>query len=317
MADPLVSIIVNNYNYGRFLGQAIESALAQTYAPIEIIVVDDGSTDQSRDVIAGYGDRVIPVLKENGGQCSAFNAGVAAAHGEVICFLDSDDYFFPGKVGAVMAIFRREGYRSRPLLVHHFMTIIDEPAKGRDTRIGNLHPSPRNLYAHARRYRGLDYSAGPTTSIALNRILADRIFPIPEPEERVFADIFIVKAASLIGELYSVNRDLAAYRLHGANNWTRSTLARTARKPAYREALDDFLNRKLAESNLPPVVSFYDSMYACEDLVLREHWLALAWQMLRWTIRQHDRTTVSFMYRIARVAAKRLAGRLGIRRYSM
>jgi glycosyltransferase involved in cell wall biosynthesis len=317
MADPLVSIIVNNYNYGRFLGQAIDSALEQTYTPIEIIVVDDGSTDQSRAVIAGYGERVVPILKENGGQCSAFNAGIAAAQGEVICFLDADDYFYPGKVGAVMEIFQREGYRSRPLLVHHFMTIIDETAKGRDTRIGNLHPSPRNLYAHARRYRGLDYSAGPTTSIALNRILADRIFPIPEPEERVFADIFIVKAASLIGELHSLNRDLAAYRLHGANSWTRSALAQTARKPAYRKTLDDFLNRKLAESNLPPVVSFYESMYACEDLVLRERWLALAWQMLRWSIRQHDRTTASFMNRIARKAAKRLAGRMRIRRYSV
>ena len=62
---PLVSVVVNNYNYGRFLAEAIDSALRQTYSPIEVLVVDDGSTDDSRDVIASYGARVVPLLKEN------------------------------------------------------------------------------------------------------------------------------------------------------------------------------------------------------------------------------------------------------------
>ena len=92
---PLVSVIVNNYNYGHFLSEAIDSALAQTYTRTEVIVVDDGSTDDSSEIIAGYGDRIIPVLKENGGQASAFNAGFAKSRGDVICFLDADDYLFP------------------------------------------------------------------------------------------------------------------------------------------------------------------------------------------------------------------------------
>lgn len=62
---PLVSIIINNYNYGRFLREAIDSALNQTYPHVEVIVVDDGSTDGSQEIITSYGDRVIPVLKEN------------------------------------------------------------------------------------------------------------------------------------------------------------------------------------------------------------------------------------------------------------
>ena len=77
--NPLVSILINNYNYGYFLGAAIESALSQTYQNIEIIVVDDGSTDNSREIIAHYGNHIIPILKENGGQASAFNAGFAAS----------------------------------------------------------------------------------------------------------------------------------------------------------------------------------------------------------------------------------------------
>jgi Glycosyl transferase family 2 len=88
---PLASVVVNNHNYARFLGHAIDSALAQTYAPIEVLVVDDGSTDASRDVIASYGDKLIPIFKENGGQASAFNAGFAESRGEVVLFLDADD----------------------------------------------------------------------------------------------------------------------------------------------------------------------------------------------------------------------------------
>ncbi len=74
-SKPLVSILINNYNYGRFLSKAIDSALNQEYQNIEVIVVDDGSTDDSRKIIESYGERIKPVLKENGGQASAFNAG--------------------------------------------------------------------------------------------------------------------------------------------------------------------------------------------------------------------------------------------------
>src|SRR5215207_5228480 len=98
-----VSVVVNNYNYERFLREAIDSALEQTYPHTEVVVVDDGSTDGSREVIAGYGEQVIPVLKENGGQASAFNAGFEASGGEVVIFLDADDYLFPHTVERVVA----------------------------------------------------------------------------------------------------------------------------------------------------------------------------------------------------------------------
>ena len=75
MSNALVSIIVNNYNYQRFLTEAIDSALKQTYCNTEVIVVDDGSTDGSLEIIASYGRRIIPLLKGNGGQNSALNAG--------------------------------------------------------------------------------------------------------------------------------------------------------------------------------------------------------------------------------------------------
>ena len=84
------SIVISNYNYGRYLPDAIDSALAQTYADTEVIVVDDGSTDDSRRIIEAYRDRIVAIFKANGGQASALNAGFAASGGEVIVFLDAD-----------------------------------------------------------------------------------------------------------------------------------------------------------------------------------------------------------------------------------
>jgi glycosyltransferase involved in cell wall biosynthesis len=107
LGAPFVSILINNYNYGRFLGDAIRSALGQSYANLEAVVVDDGSTDNSVETTQAFGDVVHLIAKENGGQASAFNAGFAASRGEIICLLDSDDEFLPGKVERIVEVFRQ------------------------------------------------------------------------------------------------------------------------------------------------------------------------------------------------------------------
>ncbi|MGL5078202.1 MAG: glycosyltransferase family 2 protein, partial [Waterburya sp.] len=102
-SSHLVSILINNYNYGNYLPFAIESAINQTYSNTEVIVVDDGSTDNSQEVINSYRDRdrrIIPILKNNNGQGSALNAGFAVSKGEIICLLDADDRWLPSKVAA-------------------------------------------------------------------------------------------------------------------------------------------------------------------------------------------------------------------------
>jgi len=100
-AQPLVSILVSNYNYGRFIGDTIKSALDQTYSNIELIICDDGSTDDSVEIIERYArrdSRLQLIRKANGGQASGFNAAFAASRGEIIALLDSDDLFLPQKV---------------------------------------------------------------------------------------------------------------------------------------------------------------------------------------------------------------------------
>src|SRR5215470_16584996 len=117
MAKPLVSVVINNYNYGRFVGEAIRSALSQSYAPVEVIVVDDGSTDNSRNVIEEYGKEITTVFKANEGQSSAFNAGFAKSSGEIVCLLDADDLFLPNKVEKVVGAYadKATGWCIHPL----------------------------------------------------------------------------------------------------------------------------------------------------------------------------------------------------------
>ncbi len=92
---PLFSVVIACYNYGRFLARAIDSVLAQTYRNYEIVVVDDGSTDETPEVAARYGDKIVYVRQANAGHCATNNAGAARAHGEYIYFLDADDELLP------------------------------------------------------------------------------------------------------------------------------------------------------------------------------------------------------------------------------
>ena len=296
MHAPLVSIIINNYNYASFLKEAIDSALSQTYPLIEVVVVDDGSSDESRGVIATYGDRIISVLKENGGQASALNAGVSTSRGDILCFLDSDDYFYPDKVAQVVDFFRAHGTNSNPILLHHSVAVKnlagDDVAASFLAR--RLHQSPLNLYNSAKHYHFLEYIAGPTTGISINRMLADRLFPIPEKGVRVSADDFIVYGSFLIGDAYSMDKRLSAYRLHGSNNWYHSDRSKTLE---FRAVLDKYLNTKLIENGKEPVISFYDSMFAWPEFVDKRQWAQLATHMLRLSWKQHDLYTASHIWR--------------------
>jgi glycosyltransferase involved in cell wall biosynthesis len=97
-ASPLVSAVIPVYNGRNYLRQAIESVLHQTYQPIELVVVDDGSTDDSREVLASYGERLSVICQPNRGVASARNAGIRAARGEWVAFLDQDDWWMPEKI---------------------------------------------------------------------------------------------------------------------------------------------------------------------------------------------------------------------------
>lgn len=100
---PLLSVVVANYNYGRFLRTAIESVLSQSDGRVELIVVDGGSTDNSVDVIKRYGGKIAWWVSEpDEGQSDAFNKGFAHAQGKYLTWLNADDVFLPGAIGRVL-----------------------------------------------------------------------------------------------------------------------------------------------------------------------------------------------------------------------
>ncbi len=101
---PLVSAVIPVYNYARFVGRAIDSVLAQTHAPIECVVVDDGSSDETPQVLARYGGRIRTLRQENRGPSAARNAGIRAARGEYVALLDGDDAWKPEKIARQLAV---------------------------------------------------------------------------------------------------------------------------------------------------------------------------------------------------------------------
>lgn len=105
MNHPSVSVVIPNYNYGIFLAQAIDSVLAQTYPNIEIIVIDDGSTDASEKVLDNYGDKIRWFKQTNGGVSRARNRGISESGGDFIAFLDADDIWLPEKIERQLKLF--------------------------------------------------------------------------------------------------------------------------------------------------------------------------------------------------------------------
>ena len=127
---PLVSVVIPTYNQARYLGDCIDSVLAQSYAAIEIVVVDDGSTDATPNVLAGYGDRINQIRQTNHGAASALNRGIRASRGAFVCWLSSDDAFTPDKIARQVTAFRDE-----PSLGLSFMGFDTVDADARESRV--------------------------------------------------------------------------------------------------------------------------------------------------------------------------------------
>jgi cellulose synthase/poly-beta-1,6-N-acetylglucosamine synthase-like glycosyltransferase len=205
-----VSLIINNFNYARFLPECIESALAQTYRNYEVLVVDDGSTDDSASVIQRYAGRLTAVFKQNGGQASAFHEGLKNATGDLVHFLDADDYLKVDCLERVVAV-----WRPGVVKVQFPLSVVDEKGVSVHTRI----PSGRMSDRHALKMMHLfgAYCSPPSSGNVFSRELLDQVLPIPNEAELVFgADAAAIYAAPYFGEIVSINENLGFYRRHGA-----------------------------------------------------------------------------------------------------
>jgi hypothetical protein len=217
--DLRCSVVIDNYDYGRFVGEAIESALMQTYQPVEVVVVDDGSSDDSRDIIASFGAAVIPVFKPNGGQASAVNRGFEASSGQLVVFLDADDLLRPEAMERAV-----DRWRPASAKLHFRLAAIDAsghelgftvPPSGRPLGDGDVVPQ---LLADGR------YVTPTMSGNVFSRAVLERILPVPEEVFRISADGYLVSSAPFYGQVEAIEEVLGSYRVHGGNWWAPSVI---------------------------------------------------------------------------------------------
>ena len=185
----LATVVISNFNYGDFVGEAIESALKQTYSPVEVVVVDDGSTDDSVRVIESFGSNIRPIIKENGGHASSINAGFLASRGSAVCFLDADDAMHPNVIEDAMKVFDEQGC----VKVHWALEITDTSGN----RTGGTFPPgemPQGDLRERVMNEGPLYDAEwlpPTSGSIWARPFLERVLPIPEEAFRAGTDVYL------------------------------------------------------------------------------------------------------------------------------
>jgi len=217
-SPPLLSIIIPNYNYEKYIGATIESALALDWAAKEIIVVDDGSTDRSLEIIKSFGDRIRYLSKPNGGQRSAVNAAFPLAKGELIYILDSDDVVDPDMARETLA-----QYQPGVIKIQFCLRVID----GEGKPIGSAMPNFPADISHETILQSLLttalYPCPPTSGNIYVRSRIEKLFPIPEEAKFLSSDSFLNTLTPLYGRVATVNKILGSYRTHGSNAWGTST----------------------------------------------------------------------------------------------
>ncbi len=224
-AKPRLSVVITNFNYARFLPVAIDSVLNQDEAA-DVIVVDDCSADGSQDVIAAYGKRIDAVLQPvNGGQGAGFNAGFARATGDLVMFLDADDFLLPGAVRRII-----EAYDPHAAVYMFRMRYTDERGE-----LGGLFPPPEIAFdsgdvtpllcARGR------YSGTITSGLVFSRNALAKVMPMDAASYRYNADGYLSTVVPFYGQVRAFDTPLSAYRLHAAQytNSAADKLVRRAR----------------------------------------------------------------------------------------
>ena len=214
MSSRVVTISISSHNYARFLNDSIDSVLNQDYEHVQVMVVDDGSTDGSVEVARGYGDRILLVAQENAGQGSVFNVTMDHALGEVIMFLDADDVLQPGIVSRVVEIFDAE-----PDVVKVQFRLAVLNAQGEPT--GPVKPPRDGLLGNGdlrlRVMQTRNYAWTPTSANAFSAQTLKTILPMPAERYVAGADAYLAEIVPIFGVVRSIPDIGVGYRIHGEN----------------------------------------------------------------------------------------------------
>ena len=202
-----ITVLINVYNYERFLGEAIRSALDQDYPHVDVVVVDDGSTDNSRSVIALH-PGAKAVLKENGGQNSAVRAGLDHVTGAVVILLDADDWLLPHACSRIAEVWRPE-----------LRMVQFQLEKRRGAEVQGLYPNAPFLHGGEQAFV-LKHGFIPSSPTSGNAFATSHVratFQHNEDDPRGAPDGVLIFTATALGGVLSLDEVLGVYRLHGAN----------------------------------------------------------------------------------------------------
>src|ERR1700736_2043168 len=214
MLKPTVTVLIDTFNHERFIDEAIVSVLEQDFprAEMEILVVDDGSTDRTPETVRKFDPHVRLLRKSNGGQASAFNAGIPEARGEIVAFLDGDDWWAPGKLTAVAEAFATDPGIG---LVGHGVTEVYPDGRQRTEvpreicrfRIASIEEA--KMFRMSRGFLG-------TSRMAYRREILRRIGGVPEVL-KFEADEYLFTLAGLFSDVMILRESFTFYRLHDNN----------------------------------------------------------------------------------------------------
>jgi len=208
---PSISVVIPCYNYARYVGGAIESALGQGYAKKQIVVVNDGSTDGSLDVIGRYLGRIELVNQPNRGSIAAYTRGFEQARGDVVIFLDADDLLAPGALERVA-----RAWSPACAKVQYDLCIIDADGKDLGRRFCNFAPSYDAAQVREEFLRTGTYRWPVTVGNAYSRWFVEALLPLDVEHG---PDGALNTAAPLYGDVVTIAEPLGSYRIHGANMW--------------------------------------------------------------------------------------------------
>jgi glycosyltransferase involved in cell wall biosynthesis len=255
MTDPLISVLIDTYNHERYIEQAIVSVLEQDFPSddVEILVVDDGSTDKTSSIIQRFVPRVRYLRKENGGQASAFNAAIPEVRGEIIAFLDGDDWWAKDKLSAVLDAFEKNPQVAA--VGHGYYEVFEnDPPSEMVVAQKTCYLDVSSVEAAAVANLGRTLLA--TSRLAVRRRVLDRIGPLPT--SLIFcADAPILILSLALGGAVILDRPLCYYRLHAASLFTQTSVDpnKLLRKAKMLAVLVDYLRPWLKELNVPPAAS--------------------------------------------------------------
>jgi glycosyltransferase involved in cell wall biosynthesis len=207
-----ISFVIANYNYVHYVGQSIESALASDWPDIEVIVVDDGSTDGSHEVIESFGDRITKIYQKNGRQRVANNTGFAASRGGIIVFLDADDLVAPSFAREVASV-----WRPGVTKIQVQMMRIDGEGRPFGSPFPNWQEIPTPEQIRQWTMSTSEYPTPPGSGNAYSRDFLQRFFPVGE-EHDSFTDSTTLPLAPILGDVITVRKPLVSYRRHGSND---------------------------------------------------------------------------------------------------